>query len=101
MNMAFAHVLLMVPALFGGQFQSLDHVAPRTILPVGSSTADDKNDGFICATLCPGTFCPSGCSDDGQEPKPGDIRTQQQSNERDGPSSYDATRGPKSTGDDK
>ena len=55
--MAFAHVLLMVPAFFGGQFQSLDHVAPRTISPAGSNTADDKNDAvqsvFMSTTVHP------------------------------------------------
>ncbi len=98
--MAFAHVLMMVPALLGGQFQTLDRVAPRIVSPVGGGTADDKDEGFICATLCPGTFCPKGCPEV-QEPNRGDSRTQQQTNESDGPSSHDATRSPKKTGDDK
>jgi hypothetical protein len=99
--MAFAHVM-MIPLLVGGQLHSLDHTAPPMALRIGSSAADDKNDGFICTTLCPGSFCPNSCSDGGgQEPDRGDTRTQQHSQDSDGPNTFDASRGVKPAEDKK
>lgn len=89
--MLLLYATMIAATAFGGLSLPRPHSAP----PLTYVQSNDEDENFICATLCPGTFCPGSCTSRGQEPTPADTRTLQSTGNTDGPTTYDAMRSQK------
>lgn len=94
--MLLLHAALIASTAIAGQALPQSHNSARPLI-YAQSTPDEE--GFICATLCPGTFCPGSCVKPGQEPDKGNSRTLQSTGSTDGPVGEDAARRPKQKSD--